>query len=140
MKRILIVEDEPHLQQLLSLEFELSGDWQPICASGAHEACTLLNNHTVDLILTDLTMPCGTGLDLLDWIRKNLDDQPPVILMTGRTDALPLASCYPGQVDILPKPFDWETLEQKVQQAKRRLLRQNAIRPMLEHSVSASPA
>lgn len=105
-KRILIVDDEPHIRRLLSARLEAEGFRVTEACDGA-EGLSSIMKHAPDLVLLDLMMPGANGLEVLSRIRSNPDRTTiPVIILTAKgqdTDReLALAG---GAVDFVTKPF-----------------------------------
>lgn len=104
--RILLVDDEPHIcrstrQVLQSLGYEVR------TASGGREAAGVFaaEPEWFDLVLTDIQMRDGSGLDLLDRIRGSRPGLP-VILVTGYSEVMDGDSARArGAVDLIQKPF-----------------------------------
>ena len=121
MIRVLIIEDDPmvaefnkrYLQEVKG--FTLAGIVHTVMA-----ALEYLKFEQVDLILLDVYMPGGTGLDLLRYIReKNILSD--VILITAASDKenIQTALRY-GAVDYLIKPFEFERFNQALIQYKEK--------------------
>lgn len=121
MIRVLIIEDDPmvaefnkrYLQEVKG--FTLAGIVHTVMA-----ALEYLKSEQVDLILLDVYMPGGTGLDLLRYIReKNILSD--VILITAASDKenIQTALRY-GAVDYLIKPFEFERFNQALIQYKEK--------------------
>jgi CheY-like chemotaxis protein len=84
---ILCVDDEELPLALRKLVLEMHG-YQVITASSVSDAMRVLNDHPVDLILTDQVMPGGTGTELARSIKKKRSDLP-VILISGINEVPP---------------------------------------------------
>src|SRR4029077_19019555 len=78
--KILIVEDPPDVIYLLRMLF-IGWGWEPVVAEFKAAAEGLLDGQ-FDLVLLDLMLPDGNGIDILRELRKR-DDAPPVIISTG---------------------------------------------------------
>jgi PAS domain S-box-containing protein len=104
--RILAVEDEPEVRDLLRAMLVHAGHGVHTAASG-REALELFVREAVDLVVTDLGMPGITGLALAAELKRR---RPvPVVLLTGWADEL--GSTTPPAVDVvLAKPFSREKL------------------------------
>lgn len=102
--RVLLVEDDDIMR--VSLEDRLRLEGVPVrVASSLAEAQTILDRHAVDLVVTDIRLPDGSGRDLFDSLRRHRVGIP-VILMTGYgtiADAVDLVQ--KGAADYLTKPF-----------------------------------
>jgi len=102
--RILVVDDEPSIVELLGEYLATRGHPVKTAASG-EEATRLLENHEFELVLSDIKMPGLDGLQLLDHIRaRELPTE--VILMTGYgTIDSAIRAMKRGALDYLQKPF-----------------------------------
>lgn len=86
MIRILIVEDEPQiLRDLVSMVNRIDSDYVATAASNAIEARLLIEKSTFDVILTDISMPVMSGLELIEWIKAQKYPIVPVII-SGYSD------------------------------------------------------
>ena len=116
MTRILVVDDDLAIREMVAMTLEKSG-YQVERADGFAAARTLLRGRRPDLVVSDIYMPGGTGLDLLNEVQE-LPDPPPLILMTAKgsieTAALALQD---GVFDYLAKPFDLALLLERVKAA-----------------------
>jgi two-component system response regulator EvgA len=71
MKRVLIVDDHPVIRAAVKLVVEREGFKRIDEASSVGEALSILREHTFDLLILDLVMPGGNGLDVLERIKVN---------------------------------------------------------------------
>ena len=116
--RILVVDDEASLRELLRIVLEREG-YQVIDAATYREAAQLLGQEEFDLVICDIVLPDGNGLDLLrahHAVRPNTNF---AMITAHATPAHLLTSLREGAVEYLSKPFDVEEL--KVIVAKRLL-------------------
>lgn len=115
-KRILIVDDEKSMRDMLKILFEKNG-FEAETAESGEIAIELLSEKIYDIVLTDIRMEKVSGLDLLREI-KSQNYPPQVILMTAyastetAVEALKL-----GAVDYIIKPFDVNELLHRVNNA-----------------------
>jgi len=101
---VLIVDDEQSMQNLLSIFFKREG-YEVDCASSICEAEQLLLDKTYDLIIADIYLGKGTGIDLLRQI-KEYDKNARVVLITGQPDVQSAAEALRlGAFDYLTKPI-----------------------------------
>ncbi|MFA6003276.1 MAG: response regulator [Elusimicrobiota bacterium] len=104
MKKILVVDDERLLREILVRRLKLEG-YAVFSAGSAEEALDLLKKETVDAVLLDNVLPGMSGLQALEALFR--ESSAPVVLMTGhfdddfRTDAMLL-----GAFAVLSKPLD----------------------------------
>ncbi|MEK6554847.1 MAG: response regulator [Bdellovibrionota bacterium] len=114
--RVLLVEDEPDLRELLSSELELNG-YNVIAAGGGQEAFKFFSENEIDLVVSDLKMGLGSGMDLLKSIRDNSTAHTPVILMSGYSDFDNKEASSLGAQMLLHKPFSLESFVSAVEEA-----------------------
>lgn len=126
METILIVDDEKNYHLPLTTLFRHEG-YDTISAYSGNEAWAVLMEREVDLVLSDMTMPDGDGLELLGKIKASLPDIPVIMLTAFGTIELAVAATKEGAYDYLTKPFDNDKLLLVVAQAleKGRLGREN---------------
>ena len=137
--KILIVDDEPDIRQLLSEILEDEGYLVSIAESGS-EARKRLNEQRPDLILLDIWMPDEDGISLLkDWLKNGYLDCP-VIMMSGHaTIETAVEATRLGAHDFLEKPLSMAKLLVTVERALEaaRLRKENIglkrrVEPVLE--------
>lgn len=125
--RILVVDDEPDLRELLSLTLEQM-DLTPVTASNLDEAQQRLNSEPIDVVLTDLRLPDGTGLELVDWMQSQAPTVPvAVITAHGNVDSA-VSALKTGAFDFVAKPVDLGVLRRLTTRALE-LRRSPAARP-----------
>jgi len=114
MPRVLVVDDEPGVQE--SLRMLLKHECEVLTAANVDDALRLLAEAPPDLILLDLVMPGRSGFDLFAELAKQ-DSPPPVVVLSGtKTIATAVEAMKRGAVDYLTKPFEVEALRIKVRQ------------------------
>jgi len=124
--RLLVVEDEPLVRDLLARWLHDEG-YSCTTASSAAVAWAHLQAHPVDLATLDITMPGGSGLDLLDQIRHAWPDTA-VIMLTAEGDmAKAIRALTAGAYGYLIKPVERQELLIQVRNAlaQRRLVIEN---------------
>ena len=111
MRRILIVEDEPDIRELIAICIELAG-WEPIEASGADEALRRCLGTPPDAILLDVMMPGIDGPATLAGLRARDDTSAiPVVFITAKTDAATRKALEGlGAAGVIEKPFETGSL------------------------------
>jgi DNA-binding NtrC family response regulator len=116
MRRILVVDDDNTLREMVALALEKSG-FTAVRASSAGEARKVLRADRPDLVICDIYMPGGDGLSFLREVQET-EDPPPVILMTARgsVETASVAARI-GAFDYLAKPFDVSILVERVRAA-----------------------
>jgi len=113
--RILVVDDEPSLREMLRIVLRRDGYDVSVAANGA-EAITALGRQQVDLLLSDIRMPDRSGVDVL---RAAKEANPDIVafMMTAfaSTDSA-VEAMRLGAVDYFTKPFNMDELRLKVRQ------------------------
>jgi DNA-binding NtrC family response regulator len=114
MPRVLVVDDEPGVQE--SLRMLLKQECEVLTAGSVDAALPLLAEAAPDLILLDLVMPGRSGFDLFAELAQQ-SAPPPVIVLSGtRNVATAVEAMKLGAADYLTKPFEVEALRIKVRQ------------------------
>ncbi len=114
LRRVLCVDDEEDIQEVVKLCLELDGDYAiDVCGSGA-EALAFLAQTMPDLILLDVMMPGMDGPATFAAMRaKGIDI--PVVFMTARVRGAEVSQYLEmGAAGVVPKPFDPVTLAAEV--------------------------
>ncbi|MBX3498440.1 MAG: response regulator [Alphaproteobacteria bacterium] len=113
---ILLVDDDPNIRE--SISETLRRYKHDVSTAGSlAEARRILSTGTrsFELVITDIRLPDGTGLQLAHEIIANLSPPPRIILITGFLDDPQITSLLVnGQAEVLLKPFPLRTLLQHV--------------------------
>src|SRR6266542_807339 len=118
VQRILIVDDEPKITQLVRDYLERSG-FAVVTARDGREAVMRARTDRPDLIVLDLGLPDVDGLDVTRQLRR--DSQVPIIMLTARDDeADRVAGLELGADDYVTKPFSPRELVARVRAVLRR--------------------
>lgn len=112
-RRVLVVDDDRGLRDLLSLFFSGIG-CDVATAENGQAALDLFQRRPFDLVLTDLQMPVMNGLKLMARIKRE-SRHTPVVLMTGMNTP-EVARFGRAAAAILYKPFGFDTLKKTVEQ------------------------
>jgi two-component system chemotaxis response regulator CheY len=115
--RILIIEDDPDIREILQVQLEHGGH-QVIEAKDGQEGIDLMKKGSnllqVGLIITDIRMPKVNGVEAVDYIKANAPSIP-IMVVTGYPDAkLAVDLLQKGVKDFLVKPVEKDTLLRKV--------------------------
>jgi two-component system phosphate regulon response regulator PhoB len=104
--RVLVVEDEPDIQELLRLNLSMAGYLVDL-AFGVDDARKLIAQTPPDLVLCDWNLPGQSGVTLLSWLRSDLVHfKTPVIMVTARDGDDEKAMAFErGTDDYVTKPF-----------------------------------
>ena len=83
-KRVLIVDDEESLTEILKLTLEDSGDYEVRTENNAEEVLSVARWFTPDIVVLDVIMPEMSGLEVADQLREELGDAvPPILFLTA---------------------------------------------------------
>jgi two-component system, NtrC family, response regulator AtoC len=116
MPTLLIVEDETVLARTLTRAFTSRG-WTVHHAAGAADARRATSTLPADVVLLDLRLPDGSGLDVLADIGASAPDVP-VVMMTGHGSvAEAVEAMKRGARDFVQKPFELDEIRLKVERA-----------------------
>ena len=114
--KIIVVDDDPLILEAVSALLS-EYDYASFPYENASDAFEYLKAGDTDVVLTDISMPGMTGLELLDKI-KALYPQVPVILMTAYSETLSVTLLRDnGAFDFIKKPFSPDTLVSTVRKA-----------------------
>jgi two-component system response regulator PilR (NtrC family) len=114
--RILVVDDEQGMQDFLRLLLESAG-YEVSLASSMKEGESRFREGGIDLVLSDIIMPDGNGLELLKAIKEQ-DSRAAVIMMTAYTSTkTAIEAMKLGAYDYVSKPFDVDELQVLVEKA-----------------------
>ena len=104
MSNILVVDDEPVLREVLVEELRFEGHqvWE---ATGGIEGLEIVRNNELDVVISDIRMPKGDGVELLKAIKNINPTKPIVFLITGFTDYQEKVLLDLGAEAVVRKPF-----------------------------------
>lgn len=124
MPKILIIEDDPQITTILKLNLKLSG-FETEHAGTVSEAWAKIMADHFDLILMDIGLPDGSGLDLCLKVRES-GNEVPIVFLSARTDeASVVKGIKNGADDYLRKPFGLEELKVRINKFVRKICPNN---------------
>ena len=106
---LLIVDDEEALRDCMSYDFRKKG-FTVLSAENGANAFELVKANKVDLVISDMKMPGGDGMSLLEQIRTFNPDIPNLIFVTGFSDRTEEECLAKGAKKVISKPFDRKAL------------------------------
>ena len=109
-KRVLVVDDEPGIGNVLRIKLRLAGYEVTTTTSGA-EAINIIRTQKPDVVLLDILMPDVSGFDVLEKVRPF--SSVPIIAFTARREIADIA-VKNGANDFIAKPFDPDQMVQKI--------------------------
>ncbi|AKI97290.1 response regulator transcription factor [Kosmotoga pacifica] len=119
-KRLLLVEDDPHISRFLKLELEHSG-YEVLQAVTGDEALDVLEREKLDLVILDVMLPGIDGFGVLRFIRDEVSEELPVIMLTARGEVSDRVKGLKGGADdYVVKPFHIEELLARIEALLRR--------------------
>jgi DNA-binding NtrC family response regulator len=134
-ERILIVDDEIDMLELLELIITDRTEYQVSTTNNPLEVPELLKKDPYDLLITDLRMPDIDGIELIEMV-KQVDDQLPFIIITAfGTIESAVEAMRKGAFDYITKPFRQEQILLTIEKVMkwRRLQKENiALKAELE--------
>src|SRR3954463_3110484 len=116
MARLIIIDDESHIADILTRFFKEKGHDATGVTQG-DQALALLQAGPVDLVITDIAMPGLSGLDLLDRMKQK-GIEVPVIVTTGNpSHTSAVQALRGGAFDYVVKPFHLEEIAERAEKA-----------------------
>jgi two-component system response regulator PilR (NtrC family) len=113
---VLIVDDEPDLCELLSITLQRM-ELSPRTASNVAAAQRMLKTEQFDLCLTDMQLPDGDGLELVEWIQQYCPDVPVAVITAHGNVETAVRALKLGAYDFVSKPLDLAGLRKLVSTA-----------------------
>src|SRR5262245_34711321 len=116
--KLLIVDDDEDLVKLLKLTLSRIG-YTVQTAANVETGIKMLGEETFDLVISDINMPDGTGLDLLEAIRGSELKVEVLVVSSQRAIATAVEAMRLGARNYLEKPVDLEKLKATVRELMR---------------------
>lgn len=140
--RILVVDDEREIRDLLAARFTIFGFQTQTATSGEEAWQAICGDSSIKIVVTDLHMPGGSGLDLLAKIKQAHPEFPKVFAISGQAHFSPEEFLALGAEGFIHKPFDARALLNTVRNAlltiEERLRYPSYVTPTATVSVSHS--
>jgi len=114
----LVIDDEPDICELLSLTLGRM-DIRTETAMDVASAKSLLGSHDFDICLTDMRLPDGDGLELVEWIQSNASGLPVAVITAHGNVETAVQALKLGAFDFISKPLDLANLRTIVSNALR---------------------
>ncbi len=146
--RVLVIDDELSMREMLTIMLGKEGH-EVVTAASRAEAARVLERGPVDLIVTDLRLPDGDGIEILRHVKAAAPETVVVVMTAYSTTETAVAALKLGAHDYLIKPFDVDELKIVVRNAleKRQLEDENRLlkaelrrKHGLDRLVGASPS
>jgi two-component system response regulator PilR (NtrC family) len=114
----LVIDDEPDIVELLTLTLGRM-DIRTESAADVGSAKKLLGKHHFDICLTDMRLPDGDGLELVDWMQSHATGVPVAVITAHGNVETAVQALKLGAFDFVSKPLDLGTLRKIVENALR---------------------
>src|ERR1700729_1268517 len=113
---VLVVDDEPDLCELLSITLQRM-DMSPSTAGNIAAAQRLLKTESFELCLTDMQLPDGNGLELVEWMQQYCPSVPVAVITAHGNMETAVRALKLGAFDFVSKPLDLAGLRKLVASA-----------------------
>ena len=131
---IAVLDDDPVQVEAIQGVVDAAG-YKAVGFSRAASLLSALRRETFDLLIVDWSLPDRSGLEVIQWVRANLDPPPPMLLVTNRTDdADVVAGLEAGADDYLAKPLPGPVLAARIGALLRRAYRRPPEARLEEHA------
>lgn len=128
MQKLLIVDDEIHTVEALKevVDWESLGISEVLSAFNINKAKEILDSHQIDIILSDIEMPQGSGLELLEWLRSHKPEVGVIMLTCHAEFEYAQKAIEAGSLGYLLKPVRVNELTSAVHKAIEKINKQTA--------------
>lgn len=113
---ILLIDDEPDILELLSLTLDRMG-LKSEATSSVKQTIARLNSQKFDLCLTDLRLPDGSGLEIVNFIQQSMPQLPVAVISAHGNMQAAIDAMKAGAFDFLSKPIDLKQLRALIESA-----------------------
>ena len=104
--KILVCDDDEALVSMIRFKLMKENIGEIFKASDGREAQDLLRKNDFDLIITDIHMPFHSGLEIISFVRKQLNKQTPIFVLSAEgLEGTVLTAFEMGANDFITKPF-----------------------------------
>lgn len=112
--KILIAEDEDILRKMMELRLTKEG-YSVTSVSNGQDALLHLQEHTPDIVITDIHMPNVSGLEVVGWMKQQQNRSTPVIVLSALGQEHVVMDAFSlGADDYITKPFSLNELVVRV--------------------------
>ena len=118
IQHVLIIDDEPDICELIEITLMRMG-FQTQSAYNIADAYSLLKKHDFDLCLTDMHLPDGNGIDLVQYVQNNYPETPIAVITAHGNMESAVKALKAGAFDFVSKPVDIHILRNLVSSATK---------------------
>ncbi len=136
---VLVVDDEPDLRTLYELTLLREG-FEVVAAQDVQNALDCLAQQRFDVLITDMRLPDGTGLDLLAYLGEHHRSEHSIVITAYGSPENAVQALKAGAFDYLTKPVDLKQLRHAVSQAARQRQQRSADSARGHEGAATSPA
>ena len=130
--KVLIVDDDAHINELIDMYLKSGGYTTKKCFNGS-DACNIVSSDEIGLVILDVMLPGRDGIEVLKYIRKSSDI--PVIMLTAKGEVFDkVLALELGADDYIVKPFDPKELLARVKAVTRRYAVDNQTKDVIKYS------
>jgi two-component system response regulator PilR (NtrC family) len=128
VSRILVVDDEQSMREMLAIMLRKEG-YEIVTAEGRRQAAAVLGNETVDMVITDVKLRDGDGIEILRHVKAASPETIVIVMTAFGTTEIAVAARKLGAEAYVLKPFDVDELRIVVRDAfaNSRLREENLI-------------
>ncbi|NEP09572.1 MAG: response regulator [Symploca sp. SIO2C1] len=106
-KKILIIDDEYRIREVIKMSLEMMAGWKVLTASSGSEGLAIAQSQQPDAILLDMMMPDLDGTQTLARLQADTTTQQiPVLLLTAKAQPIEQKQLSEGVRAVMQKPFD----------------------------------
>ncbi|WP_337102151.1 response regulator [Paenibacillus sp. YIM B09110] len=129
MYRLLIVDDEKHVIEGIKFDLDLVSNEisELYTANNMRQAIEIFAEHPIDIMLCDIEMPQGSGLELLTWVRENHPETETIFLTAHADFKYAKQAIQLGSLEYLIKPALVDELEAALSKARIKISEQNKL-------------
>ena len=120
LPRVLVVDDEPGLIELIGDVVRAQVDCRIVAASTVEQARSILATHEVEVLVTDVHLPDGDGMSLLPHLREQQPNASAIVITGSPSMDRAITAIRGGAIDFVAKPFSNAQLVERVRSAIER--------------------
>lgn len=135
---VLLIDDEPDILELMSISLARLSLTTERAACVA-DALALLKSERYRLVLTDMNLPDGRGIDIVKFVKENQPELPIAVITAYGNAETAVESMKAGAFDFIPKPVDTKQLNAIIDQALRQSDDNLDTREVTQRLIGSSP-